>query len=82
MQARRRRVLAQRMVAAHGVERIDAIVDMNLVPAPAKRLAQPIDVSGVATETVPPKNVVTMQNFTATSCRIERGSTFRPPPGG
>ena len=49
--------------AAHGVEGVDAVEDMDLVAAAAERLAQAIDVGGVAAEAVRPKNVVIMQNF-------------------
>ena len=55
VQARRRRVVPQRMAAAHGVEGVDAVVDVNLVAAPAKRLAEPIDVGGIAAEAVRPE---------------------------
>ncbi len=55
VQPRRRRVRPQRMAAAHGVEGVDAVVDMDLVAAPAKRLAEPLDVGGVAAEAVRPE---------------------------
>ena len=54
---------AQRMIAPHRVEGVDAVEDVDLVSAAAERLAQPIDVGGVAAEAVRPKNVVIMQNF-------------------
>ncbi len=55
MKPRRRRVLAERVVAAHGVKGIHAVVDVDLMPAAAKCLAEPIDVGGIAAEAVRPE---------------------------
>ena len=46
---------AQRVAAAHGVEGVDTVVDMHLMAAAAKRVAQPIDVGRVPTEAVGPE---------------------------
>ena len=42
----------ERMVAADRVERVDAVEDVDLMPAAAERLAEPIDVGGVPAEAV------------------------------
>src|SRR5262245_49446201 len=55
VQAGRRMILSQRMAAAHGVEGIDAVIDVDLVTAAAERLAEPIDIGGVAAEAVGPE---------------------------
>jgi hypothetical protein len=43
------------VIAADRVEGVDAIENVDLVPAPSERLAEPVDVGGVAAEAVRPE---------------------------
>src|SRR5215471_20907868 len=55
VETRRGLVLALHMLAAHRVEGINTVIYMNLMPAPAERPSETIDIGGIPSEAVRPE---------------------------